>query len=193
MAAVDFQEKLATMVKENPNLELLSRDKLLQHVKSQGIKVTKKGFDAAFDAQDNFVHELYNQQSKKHGFGRITAPPYSFMIDTIRMDRFKRQNNGKTRFLLLVEICSRKAFAYVLPSESVEDVTATYKTFLQQAGHAVTLVKGDDYFSAKKFREFNQQKNIPVYTVVSKDEHVTTGNPLGILDRCVRTLRGLFD
>jgi hypothetical protein len=166
-------------------------------VKSQGIKVTKKAFDAAFEAQDNVVHELYNQKSKKHGFGRITAPPYSFMIDTIRMDRFKIQNNGKTRFLLLVEICSRKAFAYVLPSENVGDMSmyilAAYKTFLQQAGHPVTLVKGDDYFSAKQFIEFNQQKNISVYTVVSKDEHVTTGNPLGILDRCVRTLRGLFE
>jgi hypothetical protein len=178
-------------VEQIPRYELLSKDKLYQRVKGT---VTKKAFEAWWKEHKNPVHELFSKPpSKKFKFARITGPPWSFQIDTIRMNPYKRQNGGKDRFLLLVEIGSRKAFAYVLKLETVPDVLDAYKTFLREAGHVPFLVKGDDYFSAKDFVAYNAKKGIPVLTNVAADEHVTSGHPLGILDRCVQTLRSMIE
>jgi len=194
MAAADFDKTVLQLLQENKTLQLLSKSKLFHHVKAQGIVVTKKAFDSWYDAWKSPVQELYTKNTKKFKHARIAAPPYSFMIDTIRMDKYKRQNGGKTRWLMLIEICSRKVWGYVLKSENVADVLDAYKKFLSDVKHDINFIKGDDYFGARQFKEFNNKKNIPVLTVVAKDEHVTRGgNPLGVLDSCVKTLRGLFE
>lgn len=159
-----------------------------------GISLTQKEFDAwhsSREAQDTVVQELFAKPKKKFRFSRIAAPPWSFQIDVVHMDRYKSQNRGVDRFLLLVEIESRKAFAYVLKSETVADVLKAYKRFLKDAQHEPFLVQGDDYFSAKEFVAFNE--NIPVVTDVAAEEHVTKGDPLGILDRLVKTLRAIME
>lgn len=171
--------------------ELLSKHKLYERVR-QLQKVSKKDFDAWWDKRGHTVHELYAKPQKRFKFARITGPPYSFQIDTIHLNRYKRQNGGKSMFLLLVEIGSRKAFAYVLKSEKTADVLTVYKRFLKDAGHLPFFVKGDNYFAAEAFVEQNAERNIVVLTNVAADEHVTRGNPLGILDRLVRTLRTMI-
>lgn len=156
--------------------------------------MTKKDVDDWFSSrEDSVVNELFAKPKKKFRYARIAAPPWSFQIDVVRMDRYKSQNRGTDRFLLLVEIESRKAFAYVLKSEAVADVLKAYRQFLKDAGHVPFLLQGDDYFSAKEFVEFNAKKNIPVITGVAAEEHVTTGDPLGILDRLVQTLRAVVE
>ena len=55
------------------------------------------------------------------------------------------------------------------------------------------MVQGDNAFNAKEFQDFNTKRNIPVLTGVAADEHVTVGDPLGVLDRLVQTLRTLIE
>jgi hypothetical protein len=72
-------------------------------------------------------------------------------------------------------------------------VLLAYKRFLKDARHKPFYIHGDDYFSARDFVHFNDNKDIYVYTNVADDEHVTEGDPLGILDRCVQTLRSMIE
>lgn len=83
---------LNMLMKGNPNLDLLSKNKLFQRVKSMGVAVTKKAFDAWFEDQKDVVHKLYAKQGKQFKQARLADPPYSFMIDTVQMPRYKRQN-----------------------------------------------------------------------------------------------------
>jgi hypothetical protein len=192
--AQQIQEALET----HPNWAYLSKTKLKAALKAAGVAASAKDVDAWWSSERHVVHELFAKPRKKFRFSRIAAPPWSFQIDVVRMDKYRTQNRGVDRFLLLVEISSRKAFAYVLKSETVSDVLKAYRQFLKDAGprerpEVPFLVQGDDYFAAKEFQAFNAKKEIPVLTAVAADEHVTTGDPLGILDRLVQTLRGVLE
>jgi len=95
--------------------------------------------------------------------------------------------------LLLVDIMSRKAWAYVLPSMSWDNILNKYKEFLSEVGN-INGIEGDNQFSFKSFVDFNESKNIRLDTSISKDEHITAhGNKLGIIDRPVCTLKDMID
>ncbi len=48
---------------------------------------------------------------------------------------------------------------------------------------------GDNEFSSAAIRKFCDDNNIRLDTSVAKEEHISNGNKLGIIDRLVRTLR----
>ncbi len=61
-------------------------------------------------------------------------------------------------------------------------IITTYNKFLQD----VDYVKGVDWdgeFENTAFKKLNEEKDIQVNTSVTKDNHFTTGNKLGIIDR----------
>ena len=53
----------------------------------------------------------------------------------------------------------------------------------------VEAVEGDSEFASKEFITLNKEKGIRVDTSVAADNHFTTGNKLGIIDRFTRTLK----
>ena len=184
---------IAAVMEEHPTWDLLSKEKLYKRLKS-GHGVSKRDFDAWWSKQKNPVHEVFAKPSgKRFAFAKIARPPYSFQIDVVFMNQYKRQNGGKDCFLLLVDICSRKAFAYVLKDQTMPTIVSSYKRFLKDAGNEPFMVQGDNAFNAKEFQDFNTKRNIPVLTGVAADEHVTVGDPLGVLDRLVQTLRTLIE
>ena len=98
--------------------------------------------------------------------------------------------------LLLVDILSRKAFAYVLPKSQKEkrgDVTVqTLEAFKSKVGYIHGL-EGDNEFGSAAVKKFCSDNNIRLDSSVAKEEHISGGNKLGIIDRLVRTLRELIE
>ena len=142
---------------------------------------------------DNQETNQINKKPIKHENLKITAPPRTFQIDIM----WFRKRETLIPILLLIDIQSRKAFGYVLPTGKKEErairIVNVYKDFIKDAGGDVRAVEGDNEFSSKVFLAFNNENNIQVDTSVSKDEHITeNGNKLGIIDRFVRTLRELI-
>lgn len=183
--------------RDHPGWKVLSRVKLVLALKKEGITVSKADLDRYFESHP--LHQVYSKPKKpqKQDQFRITCIPHSYQIDVVVMGGLARQNHGKDRFLLAVDIMSRKAFAYTLGSNKMSDVLGKYKRFLegeQRRGEPLYHVMGDDFFSAKEFVEFNKQKGVEVRTCVAKQEHLTrTGNKLGIVDRLTRTLKSYLD
>jgi hypothetical protein len=97
---------------------------------------------------------------------------------------------------LLVDILSRKAFAYVLPKSKKEkraEVSVkTLQAFKNEVGYIHGL-EGDNEFRSAAIKKFCNDNNIRLDTSVSKLEHISNGNKLGIIDRLVRTLRELIE
>ena len=54
-------------------------------------------------------------------------------------------------------------------------------------------LEGDNEFSSGPIKTFCEENNIRLDTSVAKEEHISNGNKLGIIDRLVRTLRQLID
>jgi hypothetical protein len=84
---------------------------------------------------------------------------------------------------------SRKAFCYSIPGEkNISKVITSYNIFLQDVDY-VKGVEGDGEFDNTTFKKLNEEKDIQVNTRVAKDNHFTSGNKLGIIDRLTRTLK----
>ncbi len=94
--------------------------------------------------------------------------------------------------LLIVDIQSSKAWAYLLSSGTGENIYVAYKKFLSEVGQ-INSVEGNNQFSFKAFQEYNKENNIKIDTFIAKDEHISQGNKLGIIDRLVRTLKEMID
>ena len=123
---------------------------------------------------------------------KITAPPRTFQIDIF----WWKKSETLIPILLLVDILSRKAFAFVLPKSIKEkrgDIAVkTLEEFKSQVGYIHGL-EGDNEFGNAAVKKFCEDYNIRLDTSVSKLEHISGGNKLGIIDRLVRTLRELIE
>ncbi len=67
-------------------------------------------------------------------------------------------------------------------------IITTYNKFLQEVDY-VKGVEGDGEFDNTSFKKLNEEKDIQVNTSITKDNHFTSGNKLGIIDRLTRTLK----
>jgi hypothetical protein len=84
---------------------------------------------------------------------------------------------------------SRKAFCYVLSGDpNDKKIEEAYMKFLDQVGH-VEAIEGDNQFGSKTFTRINEEKDIRLDTSVSAENHFTSGNKLGIIDRLTGTLK----
>ena len=178
--------KLEELIKHNPNLKLLGKTKLKQKLELEGI--SNKEIDEYFSPKE--INQIY-AQPKKYKPLKITAPPFSFQMDIALLPTYKRQNSGRDQFLIIVDILSRKAFTYVLKSGKMKHVLAAYEKFLIEREGEVHSVAGDNFFNNPQFMEVNKDMMIEVYTNVAAEDHIIKGkgDVLGIVDRCIRTIK----
>ena len=129
-----------------------------------------------------------NKKPTKHTNLKITAPPRTYQIDIM----YYPVGTSFKNILLIVDIQSRKAWAYVISSTSGENILNAYKKFESEVD-IINAVEGDNQFSFKAFQEYNNEKNIRIDTSIANDEHISQGNKLGIIDRLVRTLKEMIE
>ena len=137
------------------------------------------------------VNQINTTVNKKYEY-KITAPPRTFQIDIF----WWRRGDTLIPILLLVDILSRKAWAYVLTKSKQEKRADVSVKTLQEFQAEVGFIKGlegDNEFSSAAIKKFCEDNNIRLDTSVSKEEHISNGNKLGIIDRLVRTLRELIE
>ena len=173
--------------------ELYYRDDVIIGSKQNFINIAKKSLNASTKEINEFLkNQEINQVNKKptkHTNLKITAPPRTFQLDIM----YYPVGTSFKNILLIVDIQSRKAWAYVISSTSGENILTAYKKFESEVD-IINAIEGDNQFSFKAFKEYNDEKNIRLDTSIAKDEHITKGgNKLGILDRLVRTLKEMIE
>jgi hypothetical protein len=181
-------ELLQKILKERPELKLLGKKKLKQELKSEGIK--GKVIDDYYDKLE--INQIFSKARPNKNISlKINAPPNCFQVDIVLLSKYKASNKGIDKFLLLVDILSRKAFAYVLKSGKADDVLDAYKKFVEDLGeNKLNSVSGDEFFGNAKFLKYNEEIGVNVYHDIAKNDHITKqGNKLGIIDRLVLTLK----
>jgi hypothetical protein len=178
-------EALKDVLKRNPNFALLGKSKL--KLVTGKYNIPKKVIDDYFKSKE--LHQIYTKVKKVKGY-KINDLPYSFQIDIILLTSYKKQNNGIDKMLMIIDILSRKLFAYPIKSGKMQDVMIAYKEFVEECGEKINSISGDDFFNNKEFNDFNAKEGIELRTNVAKDDHITNqGNVLGIIDRSVRTIK----
>lgn len=166
----------------DPETGFIGKTKMKEKLKQLGVKVTKEELDDFY--KNNEITQM-NKKVEVKNYYRINAPSYSFQIDVIFLPFDKPA-------LVLIDILSRKAFIYLLKSQNMSDIIDKYEEFLKDSGVKVAGVAGDAQFAAKAFEDFNQEKGIVLRTDVAKDDHISKGNKLGIIDRFTRTFKTML-
>ncbi len=178
----------------NENLkELYYQDDVIIGSKQNFVKLAKQKLKASAKEINEFLkNQEINQINKKptkHTNLKITAPPRTYQIDIM----YYPVGESFKNVLLIVDIQSRKSWAYVISSTSGENILNAYKKFESEVD-IINAIEGDNQFSFKAFQDYNKEKNIRLDTSIARDEHISAhGNKLGILDRLVRTLKEMIE
>jgi hypothetical protein len=173
---------------KKPAYSLLSKSKFLSKVKSSHPHIpTKEARD--FIEKQSF-QETYTKQKFK-GYYKIVAPPKTFQIDIFFMDKYAKQNKFKA-FLLFVDILSRKMYVEPLPDRTIQSVKTGIGHILNLTGK-IKGVESDDEFNKKELIDLFKSKGLSFSSTVSKEEHLSKGNKLGIVDAATRTIKRLIN
>jgi len=170
-------------------LGISNKTTFIKNVRERHPEIKVKDINEYLKNQE--VSQINTTVNKTYQY-KITAPPHTFQIDIFWWKR------GETLIpiLLLVDILSRKAWAYVLTKSKKEkraEVSVkTLEDFKNEVGK-INGLTGDNEFSSAAIRKFCEDNNIRLDTSVAKEEHISNGNKLGIIDRLVRTLRELIE
>ena len=101
--------------------------------------------------------------------------------------------------LNIIDILTRKLWAFSLKDNTMPTVLSTYKRFLKSIGLTakpkqvsvrLSMVEGDMQFAAREFTSYNDSKQIATYVDAAKYDHITPGGDrLGIVDRVTGIIR----
>jgi len=184
--------KTAQEILSDDDYSLLGIAKVITKLHRAGEEFDEKELRHAYKQLE--VNQRTQRQKKPDKKLKITGPPGSYQIDLIFLPYYRSSNRRVTTFLLLVEIPSRKAFAYPIKSQNSSDILDAYEKFYEDHDGNLSNVYGDDQFNSEWFRAFNDVLNVNVHTGIAKDDHISKhSNRLGIIDRLVRTLRKLMN
>jgi hypothetical protein len=184
--------KTAQEILSDDAYSLLGINKVIAKLVSAGEEFDEKELRHAYKQLE--VNQSTQRQKKPVKLLKITGPPGAYQIDLIFLPKYRSSNRGITIFLLLVEIPSRKAFAYPLKSQKPAAILDAYEQFYKDHDGNLNNVYGDDEFNSEWFKAFNDVLNVNVHTGIAKDDHISKhSNRLGIIDRLVRTLRKLMN
>jgi len=181
---------LSDILDENPSYQLLGKDKLKKKLVNSGI--SKAEIDQWFNSRE--INQIYAKPKKIKSY-KINGPPNSFQIDIVLLPSYQKSNKGLREFLMIIDILSRKIWAYPLKNGKMDTVIQEYRLFVNSVGKdKIMSVEGDDFFSTSAFKEYNKQCGIETFTDIAKDDHLTNhGNKLGIIDRAVRTIKNYIE
>jgi hypothetical protein len=208
---------IAQILKDNPIFVTKSKTGLLLELRTK-YGISKKSFDdflendPAAQRLPFMLEQVPSRNSvKKNAIQKVIAhPSYSFQVDVV-LAGWKYGPRKKDRFLMMVEVNSRKVFVHVLSSNTGKEVSIAYKTIMDgkvipqiplfpgepntKAERVMMLhvVHGDKFFDNKLFREANDAYGILVSATVAADDHKSrTGNALGLIDRAVKTIKQML-
>ena len=136
--------------------ELYYQDDVIIGSKQNFIKLAKQKLKASTKEINEFLKNQeinqVNKKATKHTNLKITAPPRTYQLDIMYYPIGENFKN----ILLIVDIQSRKAWAYVISSTSGENILNAYKKFESEVD-IINAIEGDNQFSFKAFQEYKKR------------------------------------
>lgn len=174
-------------------LKVLSKARLIQGLKANGVKNARKQVDNELKN----IESTQVRQRIKNAKGRqfkTVGDAGTYQCDVAFLPAFRQMNDGKTSFLLLINVPTRKAYARPLKSGSAAELLKVFEKLLPSLGDPCMSITADNQFASKAFTDFCDAKGITLNTGIAKDDHWGPfGDRLGIADAAVKTIKGLID
>lgn len=122
------------------------------------------------------VHDQHIPPPKfMHIYSKI---PHGFQMDTFI---------GTPNYLMLININSRKAYAYEMSGKGAKEVLRSLNEFIKVEPECKSITSDEDTaYLSKSVLDFMREHNI-IYTTTTDNDH----NKLGIINRFMRTIRDM--
>jgi len=157
-------------------------NKFREILKHLGVKFSTKELQTFIEAQS--INQIYNEQKNKQG--HIVAFYYldSVQMDIIDMSTFYNTNSHYKFILLIIDVFTRKLWAYTLKNKNNESVMNALEIFVEHNKPAVIISDNESSFISAKTQLFFTEHKIKHITCEPDDHKV-----LGIIDRVCRTIK----
>ena len=124
---------------------------------------------------------------KKKTMRQLMFPIFSGISDAYQMDTLFNMAGNPPYFLVMINVNSRKGYAYPMYGKGTNEVYPAYQTFLDDVKKVRVLTTDED-------PAYKSNAMLYLYSVYNT-KHITTNknnhNKLGIINRFIKTLRDL--
>ena len=180
------RENILKEIYYNPSSGMISADKLYEKVKKDGFSLREV---------KDFVNKQSAQQILKHVkpvkyFYPITAKyKYQLMqVDLVDMSSISTNNNNIKYLLIAVDVFSRMMFVVPLKNKTALSVTCAMEEIIKSTHCDKINTDNGSEFISNEFKQMLHKNNVEIQYVDVNDH-----KKLGIVDRAVRTLRGMIN
>ena len=176
--------------------------KLLKLSQAAGIAATAKDIKSFLDKRVSVQQTKITKKSKSNEGHIVAFKAFDLLqMDIFVMEKYNKSNKGYGYIFAIVDVFSRKAYAYPMKHKALEDTTEALTKFFNEPdvkkykkGISVIISDSDSAFLGGKdqgeARDFQQvmDKNNAIHDTVKIGDH----SALGIIDRFARTLKTVF-
>jgi hypothetical protein len=162
----------------------------LKQLKNEGIEITKKEVDEFINNRVEQQKTVINNERKKT-LGKIVAyrPLSLVQMDIYVMAKYVKGNKGYKYILCMIDVFTRKVWAYKMKKKDNKNVQDSFKQFLSDSKikiytPTILMSDNDSTFINKSFHEILEKNQIIHQPNILDDHHA-----LGLIDRFARTLK----
>ena len=177
----DRDKNLLRSIYYNPEHGLGSARSLYNQVKDKGIKFSD--IKSWVDNQESV--QIFKEIRNKAYPAIIAHTDNDYQCDLMFIDEFKKYNKGFSIVFTLIELTSRKAYAYPLKNKSEKSISEAFNLFLKTVKKVSNLTSDNGTeFTNKTFERIVKANHIKHYFAEKGDKH-----KMGKIERFNRTLR----
>ena len=176
--------------------------KLLKLVKAAGITATSNDIKTFLDKRVAVQQTKITKKSKSNEGHIVAFKPFELLrMDIFIMEKYSKSNKGYGYIFAIMDVFTRKAWAYPMKHKSLEDTTEALNKFFNEPhvkrykkGISVIMSDSDSAFLGGKdqgeARDFQKvlDKNDAIHDTVKIGDHSAPG----CIDRFARTLKTVF-
>ena len=162
----------------------------IKQLKNEGIKTTKQEIDKFIGNRVEQQKTIIKNERKKT-LGKIVAyrPLSLIQMDIYVMAKYVKDNKGYKYILCMIDVFTRKVWAYKMKKKDNKNVQDSFKQFLSDSKikkytPTILMSDNDSTFINKSFQEILEKNKIIHQPNILDDHHA-----LGLIDRFARTLK----
>ena len=162
----------------------------VKQLKNEGIKITKKEIDEFIGKRVEQQKTIIKNERKKT-LGKIVAyrPLSLIQMDIYVMAKYVKDNKGYKYILCMIDVFTRKVWAYKMKKKDNKNVQDSFKKFISDSNikeytPIILMSDNDSTFINESFHEILEKNQIIHQPNILDDHHA-----LGLIDRFARTLK----
>lgn len=152
--------------------------------------IQQKTINVSYDEVKNFINQqpitqIFKVKRKKQGHITAFNSKERVQIDIIIMDKFFHSNRGFKYIFVLIDVFTRKGYAFPMKTKTIQETSAIMEDFCER--YFIPEIVNCDNDSAFLGRDF--QNIMKQYNILFVPNDLENHKHLGVVDTFIRTIK----